>query len=191
MISPGPLDWSVESLTRTRLRIDDPPRLRRVVGLCGVLVWLATVLVACTGSSPAKSQAPTLADARHVLLSCAAAVVVGNEQRLLADIDPQSTRFRAQQRTDVASLRRIPLRTWRYGIVGVIRDPAANRAAARRYATPVLLVHVTLFYALRGVDPVPDRHDQYLVFTERAGHTYLAGDDALAGETITSWVGPW
>ncbi len=110
---------------------------------------------------------------------------------MLADIDPRSSLFRAQQRTDYTSLARIPLREWRYAIVGVITDPAANRAAAQRYAAPVLLVHVTLVYALRGVDPLPTRHDQYLVFTERAGHTYLAGDDALIGETITSWVGPW
>jgi hypothetical protein len=152
---------------------------------------VAALLVACTGSSPAEPHAPTLSDARRVLASYAGAIVAGNQQRLLADLDPQSSRFRAQQRVDFASLRHIPLRTWHYGIVGVIRDPAANKTAAHRYATPVLLVHVTLFYALRGVDPVPSRHDQYLVFTERDGHTYLAGDDALTGETITSWVGPW
>jgi hypothetical protein len=132
-----------------------------------------------------------LADARHVLATYAGAILKRNEQHLLDDIDPQSSEFRVQQRTDYASLARIPLLVWRYTIVGVVRDPAANRAAARRYAAPVLLVHVTLVYTLRGVDPIPDRHDQYLVFTTRDGHTYLAGDDALTGETIASWVGPW
>lgn len=136
-------------------------------------------------------HAPTLSDARRVLASYAAAILSGNQQRLVADLDPHSPRFDSQQRADFASLRRLPLRLWRYGIVGVIRDAAANQAATRHYATPVLLVHVTLFYALRGVDPVPDRHDQYLVFTERDGHTRLAGDDALTNETISSWVGPW
>ena len=29
------------------------------------------------------------------------------------------------------------------------------------------------------------------MFTERDGHTYLAGDDAATGEDLRSWVGPW
>ena len=126
-----------------------------------------------------------------MLVTYADAILRRNEQHLLDDIDPQSSEFRTQQRTDYTSLARIPLRLWRYSIVGVIHDAAANRAAARRYRTPVLLVHVTLQYALQDVDPIPSRHDQYLVFTTRNGHTYLAGDDALTGETIASWVGPW
>jgi hypothetical protein len=156
-----------------------------------VLAALATLLVACTGSSPQTPHAPTLADAKHLLATYAGAILNHSEQHLLDDIDPQSSEFRTQQRTDYASLARIPLRLWHYAIVGVIHDPAANHAAARRYGAPVLLVHVTLLYALRDVDPIPSRHDQYLVFTMRNGHTYLAGDDALTGETIVSWVGPW
>ncbi len=165
--------------------------MRRVVAICGVLAAVAALLVACTGSSPDTARPPTLADARHVLATYADAILKRNEQHLVDDIDPQSSEFLAQQRTDYTSLARIPLRLWRYAIVGVIHDAAANRAAARRYGTPVLLVHVTLQYALQGVDPIPSRHDQYLVFTTRHGHTYLAGDDALTGETIASWVGPW
>ncbi len=126
-----------------------------------------------------------------MLATYAGAIMNRDEQHLLAVIDPQSSEFRAQQRTDYTSLARIPLRLWRYAVVGVIRDPAANRAAAHRYAAPVLLVHVTLLYALKGVEPIPSRHDQYLVFTTRDGHTYLAGDDALTDESIASWVGPW
>ncbi len=124
------------------------------------------------GHRSIKATKPTEAEARRLLGSYAGAILGRDQDRLLADIDPRSSLFRAQQRTDYTSLARIPLREWRYAIVGVITDPAANRAAAQRYAAPVLLVHVTLVYALRGVDPLPTRHDQYLVFTERAGHTY-------------------
>ena len=55
----------------------------------------------------------------------------------------------------------------------------------------MLLVHVTLLYALRGVDPVPEPPRPVPRVHRRDGHTYLAGDDALTGETIASWVGPW
>ena len=141
---------------------------------------------------PAPSAGAELARARRVLSSYAGAVL--QPQRAAptsTDLDPKSAAFRAPQRIDFASLARLPFRTWRYAIVGEIRDPAANRAAARHYGGPVRFVHVTLEFALRGVEPLPSRHDQYFVFTERDGHTYLAGDDALAGESITSWVGPW
>ena len=55
-----------------------------------------------------------------------------------------------------------------------------RRTGRRHSATPHPSCSCTSrsVYALRGVDPLPTRHDQYLVFTERDGHTYLAGDDA-------------
>lgn len=132
-----------------------------------------------------------MSSVRSVLAGYAAAVRNHDEQQFLAAIDPHSSVFRGQQRTDYSSLVRLPLRLWRYAIVGEIRDPAAIRSATKRYGTPVRLLHVTLEFALDHDEPVPSRHDQYLVFTERNGHTYLAGDDALTVETIASWVGPW
>jgi hypothetical protein len=132
-----------------------------------------------------------MASVRSVLTSYAAAVRSRDERHYLAALDPKFTAFRDEQRTDYASLARLPLRIWRYAIVGEIRDPAAVRAARARYGMPVRLVHVTLQFALGTAEPVPSRHDEYLVFTEHGGHTYLAGDDALTGESLTSWVGPW
>lgn len=128
---------------------------------------------------------------RQLLGTIAAAVRTHDRAKFLGAVDPHAAAFRAEQVTDFASLGRLPWRVWRYEVVGTVRDRAANRDAVRRYGEPVRLVHVTLLSALRGVEPVPSRHDQYLVFTERAGHTYLAGDDAVTDESISSWVGPW
>ena len=153
---------------------------------------MIAALTACTGSSSrAAAQAPGPAAVREVLTSFATAVRTHDRAQFLAALDPREQGFRAAQLTDYASLTRLPLRVWRYAVVGEIRDRAANRAAQRRYGESVRLVHVTLQYALREVDPQPDNHDQYLVFTERDGHTYLAGDDAATGENLRSWVGPW
>jgi hypothetical protein len=128
---------------------------------------------------------------RQLLASFAAAVRTHDRAKFLGAVDPRAAGFRSEQATDLTSLTRLPWQLWRYAIVGEIRDRAALRAATRRYGEPVRLVHVTLLFELRGVEPVPSRHDQYLVFTERAGHTYLAGDDAVSNETISSWIGPW
>jgi hypothetical protein len=54
-----------------------------------------------------------------------------------------------------------------------------------------LLLHVTVEYELRGADSSPDRHDQYLTFVNRGGHTVLAGGNALAAQGTASWVPPW
>ncbi|HEY8302210.1 MAG TPA: hypothetical protein VIG48_09940 [Jatrophihabitans sp.] len=191
MTSSARPGWPADQLSRPTADPDDPPRSRRVVAVLLTLVLIAA-LSACTGSSGASGpQAPSLAAARQVLASVAAAVRGHDRTRLLAALDPRRPGFRADQTTDYASLSRLPLRVWRYAVVGEIHDGTANRSAARRYGGPVLLVHVTLLYALRGVDVVAGRHDQYLVFTQRDGHTYLAGDDAGTGETLHSWVGPW
>ena len=132
-----------------------------------------------------------MAAVRSLLVSLAAAVRDRDQAALVASLDPARPAFRAEQRKDYATLARLPLRTWRYQVDGQITDRAANRAVRARYGTPVRIVHVTLEYAFRRVEPERSRHDQYLVFTEHGGHTYLAGDDALTNEGLHSWVGPW
>lgn len=156
------------------------------------LMAVLTGLCACTGSTAQQeAQPPSMASVRSVLSSYAAAVRERHRAAFLADLDPSFPRFRAEQQRDFASLSRLPFRVWRYVVVGQIRDSAAERAARAHYGRPVRLVHVTLLFALRGVEPLASRHDQYLVFTRHGGHTYLAGDDALAVENTASWVGPW
>jgi hypothetical protein len=128
------------------------------------------------------------------LLAAQARAVIGHDAaRLRTVLDPSAAarRFRTEQLGELANLRAVPLAGWGYTVIGQIRDRAAERAATLRYRAPVLLLHVTLGYRLRGVDALPSRHDLYLSFVARDRHTYLAGDDALATEGMTSWTGPW
>jgi hypothetical protein len=130
---------------------------------------------------------------RALLASYGSAVREHDRTALLGDLDPgpAAATFREQQRSDYASLARLPLRLWGYRIVGEIHDRAAVTSASERYGAPVRLVHVALSYALRVVDALPSVHDEYLVFVRRGSHTYIAGDDALSSTNEPSWTGPW
>jgi hypothetical protein len=170
--------------------------MRRVVGVIGRFALALACVVGCatgctSSSSSSAGTVPSMSAVRSLLGSLAAAVRHRDESAFLADLDPAFPAFRGEQRSDFASLARLPLQTWRYQVVGPITDPAANRAVRARYHVPVRLVHVTLLSAFKNVEPEPSRHDQYLVVTEHGGHTYLAGDDALTNESINSWAGPW
>jgi hypothetical protein len=157
-------------------------------------VLLGAALCACTSSAGTSTQTrPSLAAVRALLASYGSAVREHDRAALLGDLDPAgvAAAFRAQQRSDYASLVRLPLRVWSYRIVGEIHDQAAVSSAARRYGAPVRLVHVALSYALSDVDVLASVHDEYLVFVRRGSHTYIAGDDALSSTNEPSWTGPW
>lgn len=160
----------------------------------GVGLLLAVLPSACTGSSHrASTGSPSVASARALLAAEAAALVHRDRAAFGAVLDRSSaaSAYRAEQLREYDNAVRVPLSSWHYGIVGAIRDRAAQRQAARRYDAPVLLLHVTAKYRLRGIDALPDRHEQYLVFVRRAGRILLAGDDALPGEALRSWSPPW
>jgi hypothetical protein len=168
--------------------------MRRPVVVCAVLLVLLTGTVGgCSRSAARKAAAPTIAAAQALLAREAHAVLTRNEPALLTGLDPApaAQAYRAEQTSEFANLAEVPLALWRYRLVGPIRDSAAIRAADRDYDAPVLLLHVTLQYELRGIDTAPDRHDLYLIFVERAGQTLLAGDDALATQGTPSWIPPW
>ncbi len=128
-----------------------------------------------------------------MLAAQSAAVLARDKSNFLATLDssPAARAYRDEQASEFANLAGVPLAAWRYQIVGPVDDRPAQRAATARYGTPVLLLHVTLGYELRGIDTAPDVHDQYLSFVSRSGHTVVAGNDALAKEDTTSWQPPW
>lgn len=158
------------------------------------MLLVCGAVAGCTGSpGPSPQPAPSVAAARQLLAQQSAAIRAHDRARYAAGLDDaaSSAGFRARALQDLANLAHVPLAGWSYSVVGPIRDKAAIRAATLRYHAPVLLLHVTLGYELAGIDRVPSRHDEYLVFVTRDGHTYLAGDDALAAQRTQSWVGPW
>jgi hypothetical protein len=128
-----------------------------------------------------------------VLARHAHAVLTHSVAGYLADVDtaPAAAAFRAQEQTDISNLAHVPLARWGYADQQPVRDARMISAASKRYDAPALILHVTLRYALPDVDPLPDQHDLFLTFVRRDGRVVLSGDDDLAAESSTSWVGPW
>ena len=108
-----------------------------------------------------RTVAPTVAEARTLLSRHAAAVLAHDADGYLADVSTAtaSAAFRDRERTDVANLADVPLRTWAYADLQTVDDASAGATLGRRYGAPVLFVHVQLRYALEGVDPIPTRHE--------------------------------
>lgn len=161
------------------------------------------LLAACGGhgrtSAPAGPSlgsgrgAPTLPQVTAVLDRHAAAVLKRSSTAFLADVDrtDAAADFRTRQQAQITNLAQVPLQSWRYAVSAPVTDPAANAAGAKRLGAPVLIVRVSLSYALRLVDPQPSVHDLWWTFTQRHGRVYLAGDGDLAQSGGTSWRGPW
>lgn len=126
--------------------------------------------------------------ARH-----ADAVLGRSATAFLADVDTSAAaaEFRQRQQAEIASLDQVPLQSWRYAISSPVTDSAATSAAAQRLGAAVLIVHVSLTYGLKFVDPKPTSHDLWWTFARRHGHTYVAGDDDMAQLGGASWTGPW
>lgn len=161
------------------------------------------MLAACTGSAhppptpgPTLGSgpgAPTLAQVRPVLARHAAAVLGRSEPGFLADVDdsPAAADFLHRQWAEITAVAQVPLQSWQYAVDSPVTDRAATVAAALRLGAPALIVHLTLSYALRDVDPHPTSHDLWWTFVRRGGQVYVAGDDDMADLGGASWVGPW
>jgi hypothetical protein len=162
--------------------------------MCAAVVVSACLLAACGGSAgkPAAG-APTLAQVSALLARHSAAVLAHSAADFLADVDTASAAadFRQRQQGQIANLARVPLQSWRYAVSSPVTEPAANAAAAKRLGTQVLIVRVSLSYALKFVDPQPSAHDLWWTFVQRHGRVYLAGDADMAELGGASWTGPW
>ena len=128
-----------------------------------------------------------------MLSALAADVLARRDADFLAHLDPSdaAASFRDEQATDLTNLAAVPFASWTYRIEALSQDQASATAAAKRLGAPVLIVQVSLGYALPGVDVVPSAHDLWLTFVRRGGRTYLAGDSDLAATGFPSWAGPW
>ncbi|PZS15236.1 MAG: hypothetical protein DLM57_13165 [Pseudonocardiales bacterium] len=126
--------------------------------------------------------------ARH-----SAAVLSHSAAAFLDDVDtaPAAAGFRQRQQAEIASLAQVPLQSWRYAVSAPVTDPSASAATAKRVGAPVLIVHVSLFYALTLVDPQPTSRDLWWTFVQRDGRVLVAGDDDMAELGGASWTGPW
>jgi hypothetical protein len=142
------------------------------------------------GSGPG---APTLAQVTAVLARHADAVRQHSGAAFLADVDTAAAAasFRTRQQAQIANLAAVPLRSWRYAVSASVTDRAVLSASAKRLGAPVLIVHLSLSYALAFVDAHPSAQDLWWTFVRRDGRVVIAADRDLAGSGGTSWTGPW
>jgi hypothetical protein len=152
-------------------------------------------LVAACGESTDKpaAGAPTVTQVSALLARHGEAVLAHSAAAFLADVDTAGAAadFRQRQQDQIANLARVPLQHWRYAVSSSVTEPAAIAAATKRLGAPVLIVRVSLSYALKFVDPQPTSHDLWWTFVQRHGRVYLAGDADMAELGGPSWTGPW
>ena len=156
-----------------------------------VVLLLAVPLAAC--SATPNTSPPTTAEIGALLTRHAAAVRDHDRAAFVADLDPAAaaSAFRSRQEAAYANLVQLPLTSWSYTVAGPADDAGADQAAAKQYGAGALVLHLTLQYALQGVDRTPVSEDLWWTFVRRGGHVVVAADDALADAGGVSWKGPW
>jgi hypothetical protein len=124
----------------------------------------------------------------------AAAVMSGNEQAFLADVDQSRPTFVEHEKEEYDNLRALGLASFTMQVTGVNRysltnpDPAVV-ASFDRGLTPVA---VTIRYAVKDLDTAPVAAPWVPVVGERGGHWMIA-DEMTKGANLPEGVGgqPW
>ena len=162
------------------------------VGLAAAVVALAVAggagLVWFDGAqtqSPREGRRPTgggqVTDAasgrteavQSLLEDRAQAILSGDRDSFLDQIDPSQTDFATAQRLLIDRLGKVPLTQWQYEVVGAGPALGSDRTLALPDGSSV--VHVRLSYRVEGSDTQTDR-EQYLTVAPRGGRWLLAGD---------------
>ena len=123
----------------------------------------------------------------------AQALLSRDEQQWDADLDqaPASDGYRAQQLAELRNLASVPITTWRYTLDSPVDSPDVLSAAASRLGARVVVLQVSLHYALSGVDPQPTAKSMWITAVERGGVFTLAGDSDAEASGGHTWHGPW
>jgi hypothetical protein len=106
----------------------------------------------------------------------AAAILHHDRSAFLADIDPESARFRAAQAAYFSSLQHVPFASWSYTLDAANTAPT-NGSQFLRYEATVWLPHVVLHYRLAGFDRSATSLDTYDTFVQRGADWYIGGDN--------------
>jgi hypothetical protein len=125
-------------------------------------------------SSPTVDQAARSAAVDAVLKRRAQAVLNGNEQAFVADVDPGDKRLVASQRTLFANLRQFGFAKLTYQQLAQQYDDTI----AQKYGPSTYLVAVAMTYQIRAIDLVPVRAMLGYTFTQRANGTWMLVSDS-------------
>ncbi|GAA3122890.1 hypothetical protein JOF29_008518 [Kribbella aluminosa] len=125
-------------------------------------------------STPAVDLAARSAAVTKVLQRRSQAVLTGNEQEFVADVDPTDTKLVARQRTLFANLRQFGFAKLAYQQLAQQYDDTI----AQKYGPSTYLVAVAMEYQLRGIDLVPVRAMLGYTFSRRANGSWLLVSDS-------------
>ncbi|WP_443046810.1 hypothetical protein [Streptomyces sp. NBC_00247] len=155
------------------------PRTRRAAGAPLVGLLVAGLLSAGGCAAPHRTaDAATARQITTVLDRRAAAVLHHDTAAYLAVVDPDATALRTAQRTTLAALADVPLRSWTYTVKAVTAR-GADRASA----------DVELDYRVAGFDTAPAtaRRTVELARDGSAGSWYLTADRPAKGAAVPLW----
>lgn len=177
-------------------------RRRWVIGLLAIVVAaaLATTFLLTTGASEPAPEGGATGGAsvrevardkaiRAVLDRRAVAVLEGDREAFLADIDSTDGAFMASQQRLFDNLEQVDFASWEYELIG--RDynrPDLESTYDRPFHLPALLLH----YAIEGFDVAPVARPQVLTFVDRGKRWVIASDvDADSDLPETGHADPW
>ena len=121
------------------------------------------------------------------------ALLAKDEQAWTVDLDDTAASggYRAQQEAVLRNVGSVPITAWRYSLDSPVNSPDVLSAAAARLGGRVIVLHVSLHYALSGVDPQPTEKPLWITAVQRDGVFKLAGDSDAEATGGHSWHGPW
>ncbi|MET9272390.1 hypothetical protein [Kribbella sp. NPDC003557] len=125
-------------------------------------------------STPTVDQAARAAAVDAVLKRRSQAVLTGNEQAFVADVDPGDKRLVASQRTLFANLREFGFAKLTYQQLAQQYDDSI----AQKYGPSTYLVAVAMTYQIRAIDLVPVRAMLGYTFTQRANGAWVLVSDS-------------
>ncbi|HZX05509.1 hypothetical protein [Kribbella sp.] len=125
-------------------------------------------------NTPAIDLAARSAAVNQVLQRRSQAVLTGNEQEFIADVDPANTKLVERQRTLFTNLRQFGFAKLAYQQLAQQYDDAL----AQKYGPSTYLVAVAMEYQLRGIDLVPVRAMLGYTFSRRPNGTWMLMSDS-------------
>ncbi|GAA1125979.1 hypothetical protein GCM10009630_24740 [Kribbella jejuensis] len=125
-------------------------------------------------STPTIDLAARSAAVDQVLKRRSQAVLTGNEQEFVADVDPANTKLVARQRVLFTNLRQFGFAKLAYQQLAQQYDDTI----AQKYGPSTYLVAVAMEYQLRGIDLVPVRAMLGYTFSRRANGTWMLVSDS-------------
>ncbi|MEW1611752.1 MULTISPECIES: hypothetical protein [unclassified Streptomyces] len=152
-----------------------PRRCRRAAGLVLAALLTASACVAPAGHRDAATSL-TVRGIDATLERRAAAVLARDPAGYLDTLAPGAAKLRAAQRTELANLADVPLKSWTYEVKGT-PEQDGDRATAE----------VELRYRIAGYDTAPIATRRALELTREGERWYVSADRPAKGASDQLW----